>query len=89
MDRNLKLTRRKIHKEKVGSMAFSNACAYGIAALLSAPFTVMGTALQLSIIPNIGVYGSPEKAIALVEMAKSKELAVKEMRYNTLQLASG
>jgi hypothetical protein len=89
MDANLKRTRRQIRREKTGMITFANVASFAIVNTLAAPFSVLGTALQLSIVPNLVVYGPPTKAIALLEMAKSKELAVREMRYNALQLASG
>ena len=90
MDTQYKKIEKEVRYAKVGNMTLVNITSYMIFSTLTAPFTVLGVTLQLSSKKLENYY---EKAttteISKIELAKSYDMAIKEKRYNELQLSSG
>jgi Mitochondrial carrier protein len=89
MDSQYKKIESKVKKARVSNFCLSQVIGYGVLSTLTAPLSVLGTTLQLSSKPLEKFYETTTTEVSKLELAKSYDMAVKERKFNELQLSSG
>jgi hypothetical protein len=89
MDSQYKVIENRVRNEKIQSMCISHCISYAVITSITAPLTTLGVLLQVTSKPLEKFYETTTTEITKLELAKSHDLAVKERRFNELQLSSG